>query len=94
MFQRPAKNRHDRWSSPAGPLILPVLAQTKKRVRRQRRKFPPLSGRKSVDRCRNRSLSDCQRRGMVFWTKKEVAREKLSGFVQAENRSQLLTDGR
>lgn len=72
-------------SSPAGPVILPVLAQTKKESPTATAQISPPSGRKSTRiAVAIAVLVIVGSAGWYFGHKREVAREKLSGFVQAE----------
>jgi len=72
-------------SSPAGPLILPVLAQTERESPMATAQISPSSSRKStLIAVAIAVLMIVSGAGWYFGHKREVAREKLSGSVQAE----------
>ena len=70
-------------SSLAGPLILPVLAQIERERESDGNGANSLTifAQINFHRCRNRSLNDCRRCGMVFGTQKRDSTRKVERII-------------
>ena len=71
-------------SSPASPVILPVLAQTERESPMATAQISPSSRKTTLIAVAIAVLVIVGSAGWYFGHKRDVAREKLSGFVQAE----------